>query len=82
MPDLKSELLKVAPIVLTPEVFEEICQTVCPHCQRNSPVRQRNDTKEWVHDNKKQVGHMVVSVDHVLCWANGFRNSRFAEVLK
>lgn len=82
MPDLKSELLKVAPIVLTPKVFEEICHAVCPHCQRNSPVRQRNDTKEWVHDNKKQVDPKTIAVDHVLCWSNGLRNSRFAEALK
>ena len=54
------------------EEFQEIVATTCPHCKAGFAVRLRTDTGEWVHD---QPGHTI-------CWANGFRNSRFAEVMK
>lgn len=82
MPDLRSELKqKVAePVVLDAAVFDEICKAVCPHCAAAKVLRQRQDTVEWVHDMVDQRPG-VTRVDHVICWATGFRNSRFAEAV-
>lgn len=56
---------------MTKEEFQEIIVAVCPRCREGNAVRRRDDTGEHVHDGP-----------HGICWANGFRNSRFAEVMK
>jgi len=83
MPDLKTELQEkvVGPVVLDRPVFDEICLTVCPHCRKQWPLTQRLETGEWVHVNKTKVPNGE-SISQVICWANGFRKSRFAELVK
>lgn len=51
---------------------DEIIALTCPHCQRGLVARQRADTKEFVHDTGVRG-----SFSQTLCWATGFRNSRF-----
>jgi hypothetical protein len=58
---------------MNPDEFNEICVCVCPYCRGGHPLRQRADTKEWVHDMKIRNGQQ-----HSICWATGFRNSRFS----
>jgi hypothetical protein len=55
--------------------FNEIVLLCCPHCRDEQPLRQRPDSKEWVHDWKTPTG----STMHTICWASRLRNSRFAE---
>lgn len=54
---------------MTPEDFQEIVKLVCPHCRDGKEAKQRPDTKEWTHST---------ATSHTICWASGFRNSRFA----
>lgn len=49
---------------------------VCPNCRTGAALRQRHDTKEWTHDI--QLGTYY---KHTICWANGFRNSRYKDEL-
>lgn len=56
-------------------VFREVCELVCPHCRAGFPARKRIRTNEWVHDMKG-----ASAIDHTICWASGFRNSRFADI--
>lgn len=54
--------------------FIEICKLVCPHCRKGlNPSRRQDVSKEWQH----QTGQAKTTI--TICWANGFRNSRFAE---
>lgn len=57
--------------------FNDICRLVCPHCRKGAPLRQRGDTREYVHDIITQRGK-AKSFQHSICWANGFRNSAYA----
>jgi hypothetical protein len=57
------------------EELEELCKDVCPACAQGIPLRQRTDTKEWVHDkivemNKAKTSHLV---SHFLCLGHGLR---------
>lgn len=60
---------------LTPELFDEIANVNCPHCQNGMTPVQRASTKEWIH-----VWGKGGAFSHQICWSSGFRNSRFAEV--
>ena len=60
---------------MTRAEFDEICYVTCPHCRASATVAQRQDTGEWVHTMGKG------GISHSICWASGFRNSRFAENL-
>lgn len=61
---------------MTRSDFDEICLATCPYCANNTKLRQRLDTAEWVHDERKGT-----AVLHTICFASGFRNSRFAKEL-
>ncbi len=54
---------------MTRDEFEQTCKDVCPNCANSAPLRQRTDTKEWVHDHVKGAGH-----SHAFCLASHFRN--------
>lgn len=62
---------------MTRAEFDEICLSTCPYCENKIALRQRLDTAEWVHDERK--GATVI---HTICFASGFRNSRFARELE
>jgi len=47
------------------EELQALVNDICPHCAAGFEVRQRDDTKEWVHD---QPGHTI-------CWASRLRNN-------
>jgi hypothetical protein len=51
---------------------EQIIRAVCPHCAAGIKVRQRSDTREWVHDSA--VGKTGFA--HTICLATHFRNSQ------
>lgn len=55
---------------MTKSDFEEIVKLVCPHCRAGLVAKFRIDTNEWVH---------TTASSHTICWASGFRTSRFAE---
>lgn len=46
----------------------DICKEVCPNCAAELPLRQRADTREWVHDNVRGSG-----VSHAFCLAHHLR---------
>ena len=54
---------------MTAEEFDKICFDVCPSCKNGVKLRQRDDTKEWVHDVYR--GN---TVSHSFCLASNFRN--------
>lgn len=54
---------------MTTEEFITTCRDVCPHCKLGIAVRQRDDTKEWVHDLFRGT-----AVSHGICLATHFRN--------
>lgn len=60
---------------MTRAEFEEKCQNLCPHCRDGIPVRQREDTKEMVHDGAIQIpGTLGRRHSHAFCLASDFRN--------
>lgn len=63
---------------LTKEEFEEAVRLICPYCRDGAALKYREATKEWVHDYVAVKG----GSGHSICWANGLRNSRFAEEVK
>lgn len=62
-------------MALTPDEFDEICKATCPHCRGGLVPTRRELTGEWVHQ-KGSSGAFMMSI----CWANGFRQSRFAPI--
>jgi len=54
---------------MTREEFDQIVKDVCPHCRIGVETRQREDTREWVHDLFKGT-----AVSHGFCLATHFRN--------
>lgn len=54
---------------MTPSEFESTIKDICPHCKIGVTVRQREDTKEWVHDIFRGT-----AVSHGICLATHFRN--------
>ena len=70
---------------VTQDELEQMYMLVCPTCAAGQVVRQRTDTKEWVHDVVTKTmpgGRLVTTVAHGICGANGLRNSVFAEHAK
>ena len=62
---------------MTPTEFDAECKNLCPHCAAGEPVRQRDDTKEWVHDFSfgavdPNTGRKS-GIGHSLCAAHEFR---------
>lgn len=60
--------------MLTKDEFEEAVNLICPNCRSGMPLRFRQDSGEWIHD--VSVGTRTTQT---ICWANGLRNSRFAD---
>lgn len=54
---------------MTPTEFNEIIRDICPQCKAGTKVRQREDTKEWVHDIFRGT-----AISHGICLATHFRN--------
>jgi len=54
---------------MTREEFESTIKDICPHCRNGTAVRQRADTKEWVHDFFRGT-----AISHGICLATHFRN--------
>jgi hypothetical protein len=66
-------------MTITQADLQEIIKHTCPHCNAGIAVRQREDTKEWVHDRSvKSTGQFT----HTICLANWLRNSELAKTLK
>lgn len=60
---------------MTPDNFEDFCRDICPHCKDDAAVRQREDTKEWVHDTSVEIpGTLGKRMGHAFCLASNFRN--------
>lgn len=57
---------------MTSEEFESFCRDICPQCKAGVVVRQREDTREFVHDIVSERGPMK-SWSHVFCLASHFR---------
>lgn len=66
---------------MTRTEFDEIVKQTCPHCAAGVVVRQRTDTKEWIHDFATIVGPLSKRHGHTLCLASYLRNSWTAENL-
>ncbi len=54
---------------LTRDEFQDACKKTCPHCATGNIPRQRDDTKEWVHDFVVKPG----GYSHGFCQASGLR---------
>ena len=60
---------------MTPENFEQFCKDICPHCAEGAPLRQRDDTREWVHDTTITLPAGIGKrMGHAFCLASNFRN--------
>lgn len=60
---------------MTRDEFDAICRDICPHCKADAPLRQRDDTKEMVHDVTTEIpGTLGKRVGHAFCLASHFRN--------
>ena len=66
---------------MTKDELEAKCKELCPHCKAGEPVRQREDTREFVHDfsfgapegtplGRRQMGHGICGA-HDLRTQNG-----------
>lgn len=62
---------------MTKEEYYEAINAICPHCHNKAKSRYRPETNEWVHD-MTVVGPRG-GFQHAICWASGFRTSRFNE---
>jgi hypothetical protein len=53
--------------------IEEQAKAQCPSCKAGITVRQRPDTKEWVHDYTYDVGMAGRGHAHFICSAHDLR---------
>jgi hypothetical protein len=53
---------------MTKDEFESTIRDICPHCKAGIKVRQRDDTKEFVHDIFRGT-----AISHGICLATHFR---------
>lgn len=51
--------------------LKELAASTCPHCAAAIPLRRREDSGEWVHDQVATSQGVVKG--HTICWANGLR---------
>lgn len=51
--------------------IEELAVATCPHCKAGIPVRRRDDTGEWTHDQVATSQGVVKG--YTICWASGLR---------
>lgn len=54
---------------MTRDEFEQTVKDICPHCKIGVTARQREDTKEFVHDIFRGT-----AVSHGICLATHYRN--------
>lgn len=55
--------------------IEAQARELCSSCKSGIQVRQRPDTKEWVHDYTYDVGRAGRGHSHFLCQAHDLRKS-------
>lgn len=58
---------------MTRDEFDAICRDICPHCKAENIPRQREDTKEWVHDFIREMSPVAKQFSHLFCLASHFR---------
>lgn len=60
---------------MSDEEFRSYCKDICPHCKADAPIRQREDTREFVHDiiTELPIARGKSHV-HIFCIASHFRN--------
>ena len=56
---------------MTPDEFAQTCRDICPRCNLGSVARQREDTREWIHEASDIAKGTMT---HVICFATHFRN--------
>lgn len=56
---------------MTSEQFAQMCRDICPRCNAGSVARQREDTKEFVHDASDIAKGTLT---HMICFATHYRN--------
>jgi hypothetical protein len=60
---------------MTTSEFDAKCRELCPHCKAGAVLRQREDTREWVHDfatgDGGPLGRRMMG--HSICHAHDFR---------
>lgn len=64
---------------MSTEEFEQKCKELCPNCAAGVTVRQREDTKEWIHDwafggTDPKTGRLT-GIGHGICGAHDFRTA-------
>ncbi len=64
---------------MTQQEFADFVRSICPHCAKGAVARQREDSKEWVHDFAP-TGANFQRQGHTICMATHFRNSKMAEI--
>ncbi len=61
--------------VMTADEFEAKCKEACQYCHDGMAIRQREDTKEWVHEGAVAIpGTLGKRMSHTVCLASDFRN--------
>jgi hypothetical protein len=61
--------------VMTAVEFDEKCKALCQHCHDSMAIRQRDDTKEWIHEGAIAIpGTLGKRMSHTVCLASDFRN--------
>ncbi len=60
---------------MTADEFDEKCKESCQYCHDGMAIRQREDTKEWIHEGAVAIpGTLGKRMSHTVCLASNFRN--------
>ena len=60
---------------MTTDEFEVNCKEACQYCHDGMAIRQREDTREWVHEGAVAIpGTLGKRMSHTVCLASDFRN--------
>ncbi len=60
---------------MTADEFDAKCKDLCQYCRDGMAMRQREDTKEWVHEGAVAIpGTLGKRMSHTVCLASDFRN--------
>jgi len=66
---------KESDMPMTVDDVEAYCKQVCQYCHDGMAIRQREDTKEWVHEGAVAIpGTLGKRMSHTVCLASDFRN--------
>ncbi len=61
--------------MMTADEFDAKCKELCQYCHDSMAIRQREDTKEWVHEGAVAIpGTLGKRMSHTVCLASDFRN--------